>query len=231
MKFKDCLFQAYEWVQKHVSKPIQWVIYTVIFLGLLGGTAVSFRGCNRHYDFNSMNAFFINEEAPLHNDYNVTILNTSIVEYATVQNEEMSTDTIEGNILAITLCIKQVDEVKSHKLDQNDFKLKDHNGINVPLSEILGIIDVDSPDLHISQKESFFSNTSFSTTTPIKDYSWIGKKLQDGQEECITIYFSLPKYVDLEKTLMVLEIDFYLGGGKTNTGTDIILYDRTVTNE
>lgn len=220
LKFCTCF-------QERVSNPIQVIIFIIVISAIIG-SIVSFKGCDNYYDFDNMEAFFIGGEAPLHDCYTITVLDKRVLESVKTKDEESSANMTEkmGNILSVTLSIKQTEGNKTHRLDQNDFKLKDHNGVKIPLSEILELIDVNSPDFHFSQTESVFSNDSFSTTTPIKDYSWLGKELQVGQEEIITIYFSMPKDINLEKTLMILEVDFYFGGGKTNTGTDIILYHR-----
>ena len=105
--------------------------------------------------------------------------------------------------------------------------MKDHSGVKIPLSDILGLIDVDSPDFYASQNELIHSNYSFDTITPLEDYTWMGKELEKGKKEIVTIYFSVPDNINLETALMMLEVDFYYGGITTNSGIDIILYNRT----
>jgi hypothetical protein len=114
---------------------------------------------------------------------------------------------------------------KSHTLDNNDFKLKDHTGTKVPLSDILTFIDVDSPNLRVDQGDPVDSNASFSTKTAVKDYSWIGTKTSK-EEIILTVYFELASDFKVENTIMIFETDFYVGYGKTRNATDIILFKR-----
>ena len=98
-----------------------------------------------------------------------------------------------------------------HELDVNDFKIKDHTGV-----QIKNITFIES--INSSAK----SEIDFSTRNAIKDYTWFGKQIPSGTSQEIKLYFEFDNSIDIEKTLMILEVDFFA----TKKGTDIVLVDR-----
>ncbi len=84
----------------------------------------------------------------------------------------------------INLKVNNSDDAKSHKLDKNDFKLKNHVGSK------LSNYDLFSPI------ESF------------EDFSWCNQTILKGEEKSFTINFQFSKNVNLKDCLFALEVDF-----------------------
>jgi hypothetical protein len=221
---------AVEWIDEKISKPLQVLIYVFFGLIFLSSLPLMIKGCVQRNQYETVNAFFIREEAPLHGDqYKVKVLDAIMVENIKVKENQNSDEPAEqqGNFVAITLCITQLNhDGKSHTLDKNDFKLKDHTGTTIPLSNILDMIDVNAPDLIFNQGDSVNSNSNFETITAVKDYTWIGQSIRENEENIITVYFKVDEKMDVKITIMILEVDFYVGVGEHSSATDIVLFER-----
>ena len=224
------LFSGISWVQDHISRPIQIAIYIVFAAALLGGIPFIIKSCNKETNYETIQANFIGEPVALHGDnYIIKVLNASTMEEIVVKEEAQFEDSIkkEGHFIAVTISIIQLgDSELKHCLDNNDFKLKDHTGTLVPLSDILSLIDVDSPDLRADSGDSVDSNSSFSTRKAVKDYSWQGMALSKYEETIITVFFEMDPTLNVEDTIMIFEADFYTGTGETRAATDVVLFER-----
>ncbi len=172
--------------------------------------------------------YFLNEEALVHNEnYKVIVNNVDNLDTINVNNKKgLSSDT-NGYFICINLTISQPNEskLKSHKIDKNDFKLKDHTGVYLPLNDIMGAVGWDAIDVHIDDKDGghVMSSTDFSTTNAYEDYKYIGYEISPGATVTFDIYFKMGKLIDVTKELMVLEVDFYTGSNNYKKGTDIVL--------
>lgn len=223
------LFAGISWVQDHISKPIQIAIYIIVAAALLGGIPLIIKSCNEETDYETIQANFIGETVALHGDnYVIKVLDAATVEEIVIKEDVQFEDSIkEGHFIAVTISIIQLsDSELKHCLDNNDFKLKDHTGTLVPLSDILSLIDVDSPNLRADSGDSVDSNSSFSTRKTVKDYSWEGMEIKKEEEIIITVFFEMDPALNVEDTIMIFEADFYAGTGETRAATDVVLFER-----
>lgn len=119
-------------------------------------------------------------------------------------------------------------QLKSHKIDKNDFKIKDHTGVYVPLNEIMGAVGWDAIDVHFDDADGghVMSSTQFKTTTLYKDFNYIDLQMIPGTEYTFNLYFKTTKFIDACNELIVLEVDFYNLSNGYRRGTDIILLSR-----
>lgn len=175
--------------------------------------------------------YFLYEIIPLHDsNYNVIINNVSSFNNITILNKKNTEKNISGNFIGIDIQITQNanSNLKPHKFDTNDFKIKNHTGVYVPLNDIMEPIGWDGIDVHIDDKEGghVMSSANFSTTNCIKDFNYINKSISSGKTIDITLYFKLPTDIIYESNLIVLELDFYNTSFKYKKGTDIILLPR-----
>ncbi len=224
------IFAPIDWFLNHVSKPLQIFFYALIILGLVAAIPLAIKSCGAKINYEEMDAYFINENAPLHSDhYNIKVIEATMKDSISIMaTKDSDTLTIlDGNFVAVKICITQNDHSeKEHKLDANDFKLKDHTGTIIPLSMIMDAIDVTAPDFRVDSGDSVDSKASFDTATAIKDYTWIGKEITKEQETILTIYFKAPDDLNVHNTIMILEVDFFTGVGETRSATDIVLFSR-----
>lgn len=110
-------------------------------------------------------------------------------------------------------------------LDTNDFKLRNHSGVYLPLNDIMSLFDIDAVDVHIDTDENGFvmSDAEFSNKKAVKDFSWVGIVLTNGETVNITMFFEMKEGYQVEKALMLLEVDLYA----TKKGEDIVLLNCT----
>lgn len=184
-----------------------------------------------NYDDVVKTNFFLNEQIPLHNDnYTIIVHNVKNEEKIQVKDKNNNYQEVNGNIIAITISIYQneTSKLSSHKIDTNDFKLKNHTGVYVPLNSIMGAVGWDAIDLHIDEKNNghVMSSTSFDTTNCYKDYTYINESISKGETLNFTVYFKMDSFINIEKELTVLEIDFYTSSIDYRKGVDIILLER-----
>ncbi len=172
--------------------------------------------------------YFLNEKALVHNEnYNVIVNNVENLDTINVNNKKGLSSDVNGYFICINLTILQPNEskLKPHKIDKNDFKLKDHTGVYLPLNDIMGAVGWDAINVHIDDKDGghVMSSTDFSTTKAYEDYKYIGYEISPGVLETFDIYFKMDKLIDVTKELIVLEVDFYTGSNNYKKGTDIVL--------
>lgn len=174
--------------------------------------------------------YFLGDNVPLHDDNYTVVANYAITlnEVEVLDKKDMN-KVIEGNFIVvnITLNRNQESELKIHKIDSNDFKLKDHTGVYVPLNSIFGAIGWDAIDVHIANKEGshIMSSTSFSTKNAFKDYNYLKTPITD-EKAVFNIIFRLEDNLKVENELMVLEVDFYYGWRKHKRGSEIVLLPK-----
>ena len=192
------------WVSEYISKPLQIFIVALVLVSLVISIPFIAKSCNQEIDYETANANFIEEEVALHGEnFSVQVIEARTVSEIIIRNNKRSSETTEkqGHYIAVTVKIKQnEDNEKSHVLDRNDFKLKDHTGTIVPLGDILACIDVTAPDVRVDNGDLINSNASFRTRKAEKDYAWIGT--------------------------LIFEMDFSVGAGETKSATDIVLFKR-----
>ena len=128
----------------------------------------------------------------------------------------------------MTISQNKDSSLKVHKLDKNDFKLKDHTGVYVPLNSIMGAVGWDDLDIHFDEKDGghVMSSTNFSTTNAYEDYTYINYEIKPESSLTFDLYFKMDKFVDVKNELIVLEIDFYNFSNGYRKGSDIVLLDN-----
>lgn len=162
---------------------------------------------------------FMDERANLHDEYIISVSEIGSSKNIFVYKNEDDNEPSEiigttKHYLYVVLKIEHqnvVDSKEVHELDANDFKIKDHTGVRI--KNITFIESVNS---------SAKSEIDFSTRNAIKDYAWFGKQIPVGQSQEIKLYFEFENSIDIENTLMILEVDFFA----TKKGTDIVLIER-----
>ena len=226
----DKLVKKCEWVQNNISTPIQVSVVVILFVGVICGLPSIIKSCNAKPNYETMNANFIGEEVALHGEnFLIKVLSASTVDKITIKESKTSKtlSELEGHFIAVTISIKQDPNSKrTHSLDRNDFKLKDHTGTLIPTSYILGLIDVTAPDIYADKGDRIDSNISFSTQKPIKDYTWIGTEINSDSETVITVYFEIAANIFVENAIMIFEADFYTGSNGIKSATDVVLFHR-----
>ena len=178
---------------------------------------------------------FLNEEFSLHDDNYLAVVNrawsSDLVE--TIDNKG-NKNQLNGHYICVDFSISQKDDsvLKGHKFDDNDFKLKDHTGIHVPTKDIARMLGWNMFDFKWDQANNGFvvSSADFETKKSIKDYSYIDKEINAGEQLDFVIFFEMPSKFTVENDLMVLEVDFYtsINNSKKRMGEDIILLPRPI---
>lgn len=227
------IVKIYNWISNYISKPIQTVVYIIIGVSFLVNIPLIVKNCNKKPDYNAADAYFINENVELHDgEYLLKVISTETVNNISVYDDNKKAYIEkDGRYLAVTLTIDKIKETESKRFDVNDFKLKDHTGVYLPAQEIAMLIDVSAPQTYYQCSGDIIqSDVKFTTRSAIKDY-WVGKLIEDFDEERITIYFKAPEGYKTDDIIMILEVDFYVGSGEKQTGADIILFERPKTNK
>lgn len=175
--------------------------------------------------------YFLNETVPVHdNNYNLIINEVKNYNYITIKDKKGNEKVVEGYFIGVNITILQDEnsQLKSHKIDRDDFKIKDHTGVYVPLNEIMGAIGWDAIDVHFDDADGghVMSSTQFKTTTLYKDFNYIDLQMIPGTEYTFNLYFKTTKFIDACNELIVLEVDFYNLSNGYRRGTDIILLSR-----
>ena len=218
---------------EEVKKTIQWCIYIILagaLVSTLLGVIFGFKSCKSNATIETVEAkYFMNETVKVHDNYEIKIYYAKTVDSISYQKEKNSTEkiTLTGNYIEVNLDItKNIDSTeKDHKLDVNDFKLRDHSGVYLPLNDIMSLFDINALDVHLDTDENGFviSEADFDNKNAIKDFSWVGTLLLNGETRNLTIFFEMKEGYQVEKDLMLLEIDFYTGKSGIKKGEDIVL--------
>ena len=186
---------------ENFKKPIQWFIYifiAAVAISSLIGIIFGVKSCKSNDTIETVEAkYFMNETVKVHNNFDVKVYYAKTVESISYQKEKNSTEktTLIGNYIEVNLDItKSIDsDEKDHKLDVNDFKLRNHSGVYLPLNDIMSLFDIDAVDVHIDTDEKCFvmSDAEFSDKKAVKDFSWVGIVLTNGETVNITMFFEM----------------------------------------
>ena len=230
MKFKEFCVKAWNW-HGLIGKLLTCFCVGVFLAGLLG-LAFGVTRCNAYNEIIYTNTF-LNEPVALHNsNYLVIVNNAKTVEEIVVIDKKDQEQKLNGHFIKVELNVSQNEDskFKTHKFDLDDFKIKDHTGVYIPLNEIASLVGWDMIDYHYDQAKNGFliSSASFSTKKAIKDYSLISTSVSAGESKDLTIYFNMDKNYCVENQIMVMEVDFRTGGylNTKNRAEDIVLLPR-----
>lgn len=227
--------KTYRFLEKYenMKKPFQIFIYFII-AGAAIATLITIingaRNCKSNHTIETVEAkYFMNEMVEVHSNFNVTVYYAKTVNSISILKKKNDVEKVDliGNYIEVNLDItKHVDSTEdNHKLDTNDFKLRNHSGVYLPLSDILGLFDINALDVHIDTDENGFvmSSADFDNKNAVKDYTWVGTELINGETINLTLFFDMKEGYEVEKDLMLLEIDLYYGKSGIKKGEDIVL--------
>ena len=213
--------------------PIKWLCSVfVISLGIATFILVLFglKSCQQRDTIETVEAkYFMGDTVIVHENYEVKVNCAKTVDtiFYVKKKSDSEKTTLQGQYIEVNLDVtKSLDsELKNHKLDANDFKLRNHSGVYLPLNTIMAFFDIDMVDVHIDTDENGFvmSTADFSNKNAIKDYSWVGTELKNGETINITLFFNMKESYKVEEDLMLLEVDFYTGYSGIKKGEDIVL--------
>lgn len=169
------------------------------------------------------NCLFLNEKANLHEEYYVTLLDFEDCENISILKnkedlEETELISTDKHFISVTVLIEHINvanEKEAHILDVNDFKLKDHTGVQLK-------------NINLFSKENGLAleNKDFATVKSQKDYKWVDTSIGVGSQKTLTLYFEVPEDISTLDTTIVLEVDFFSGRSNGQAGTDIVLAER-----
>lgn len=227
-KFALKLWNLHGWIGKCLTFSCV-VCFALAIIGLIFGLTK----CKQTGEIIYTN-IFLNESFNLHDgNYEVTILSASTKDEIEIKNKKDEKEIIAGHFVDAEIEIYQKihSKEKKHTFDRNDFKLKGHTGVYLPLNDIASIVGWDMIDYHWDKKDNGFvvSSADISTQKAISDYSYIGKSISAGEK--LTFHVFLPisdKTYNVETSIMILEIDFFWGGywSEKKRGEDVILLNR-----
>ena len=146
----------------------------------------------------------VGDEAEVLQFYKVKAEEVSFVDTITILDKDGAESVREYNgyflvNVKMNLSVNNSDDAKQLKLDTNDFKLKNHIGTSLSTS------------------------FRFGDTDAFEDYAWCDQTISKGESSSFTIDFKLSKSVDLNKCLLVLEVDFSNSPGNH---ADIVLSEN-----
>ena len=222
-----------EWIKNNISSQIEKFVLVFVLACVLFGIFSSMKSCSAELDYDPIDANFIGEEADLHGeDFLIKVLEVNAVDEISIKKEKHDEDLskMQGNFVAVTVSITCNNAAQTHIFDTNDFKLKDHKGTKLPTNEIFSLIDLNVPEIIISNGDQIDSDIDFETKTAIKDYTWVGTEISNEVEIVFTIYFKLETNLSFENKIAIFEADFYTGYGKNKSATDIVLCERETFN-
>ena len=177
---------------------------------------------------------FLNEKFNLHDsNYEVTVIDAKTEKQITITNRQGNEELIDGHFVDAKVKIFQNIESKekTHKFDRDDFKLKGHTGVYLPLSDIASIVGWDMIDCHWDKKDNGYvvSSADISTEKAVADYRYIGETISPGEEKIFHVYLPISNSnCNVETSVMILEFDFLFGGlwNERKRGEDVILLPR-----
>lgn len=196
------------------------IVYPIILVAIIASAIIFIP----KYNGPGENCTFLNEKANLHNEYYITVIDCSDCENISIlknKNDNQKTELIgtDKHFISVTIMMEHIDvsdEKESHVLDKDDFKLKDHTGVQLK-------------NINLFSKENgvALENKNFSKKNAQIDYSWIDVRIEKGTSKTIVLYFEVPKNISTLDTVLVLEADLFSGRTNGNAGTDIVLAQRT----
>lgn len=221
------LFDFHDYIGK-ILKALCLIAVVAAIIGLAFGLTK----CSKNEQPAETN-HFICEDVLIHDsNYTVNIPRAYSTNTITILDKNNKIKELKGLFICVEISIFQDEDSKleSHTFDYNDFKLKNHTGVYMPLNEIMGAIGWDGIDIHIDEKDGnhIMSSVDFDTIKSVKDYNYIKKTIEPGTSFNFTIYFEMEQNFTVEENLMVFEIDFYTSMIEYKKGTDIILLPRPI---
>lgn len=227
MKMKKILWSILDIREKIGTFLIISLIPVIIlgFIGLIFGISRAHKD-----DVVTQYNYFMNENIVLHEKFNVIVNEAKTVNSISIIDKKGNVISKNGTFISVNLSITNISNEDNfiYKLDYNDFKLKDHTGVYIPLNEISSILDWNMISIRfVRNGEVVTSSANFTTKKAVKDYSYVDMNIDDNTST-ITIYFKMPEGYYVETNLMVLEIDFFTGSNKNKVGCDIILLNRPI---
>ena len=226
-RFFKALWTAHGAIGKTLTILCCAVVASGLTVGLITGTTK----CAKANDVVYTN-FFLGEECELHDgNYVVTVTSAETKEEINVLSKSGAQERLTGHYADIGLTIYQKEESKeqAHTFDRDDFKLKDHTGVYLPLNDIGSIVDWNMIDIHIDNKSNGFviSSADITTQKAVNDFQYVGKAISPGQSVSFHVFIPISNpECFVETSLMVLEVDFIVGGIGKQAGQDIILKTR-----
>lgn len=177
--------------------------------------------------------YFLYEPAPVHDEnYALTVNSVYSTTSAHILNKDFVSQDMNGFFICLEVALTQSEgsNLKKHLLDTNDFKLKNHTGVYVPLNEIMGALEWDAIDVHIDEDGGghVMSSLDFSTRNCLKDFNFINQYIEPGKELKFIITFEMDFEVMVDNNITVLEVDFYYGRNGYRKATDIVLLPRPI---
>ena len=175
------------------------------------------------YDGPEENCIFLNEKANLHKEYYITVVDFEDCEKISVlankgDLEETELIGTDKHFISVTVVVEHINVAnpqENHFLDVDDFKLKDHTGVQIK-------------NINLFSKENGLAleNKDFATVKAQTDYKWVDTAIGTGTQQTITLYFEVPEEISTLDTTIVLEADFFSGILNNDGGTDIVLAKR-----
>ena len=169
------------------------------------------------------NCIYWNEKANLHNEYYITVTDFADLESISVVKNKGDIDETEligtdKHFISVTVLIEHINVTEpkeNHNFDINDFKLKDHTGVQIK-------------NLNLFSKENgvALENKNFATTNAQTDYKWVETSIEKGTQKEIVLFFEVPENISTLDTIIVLEADFFGLRSNGRAGTDIVLAER-----
>jgi hypothetical protein len=182
-------------IHSALGKVFTIVSLSRVIVGGIGSIINWINPQNKVVEYN----YFIGDMVPLHDDNYELVVNYafSTNEFSIVNKDE-EIESIEGNLIIVNLTLSKnsMSDLGPYYLTDNDFKIKDHTGVYIPLNSIMGAMGWDAVDLHIDNENGghVMSSTSFQTTKAYKDYSYYKQQISTEQTTYY-IVFSVTGYV------------------------------------
>ena len=221
------IWKCHEFIGKVLSIVIVFFV-VVALIGLIDGRT-KFLVPNDVVETN----YFLNENVPVHDsNYNLVINDVCSLNTLTILDKNEEEIHKDGFFISlnVTMSQKENSTLSKHTFDKNDFKLKDHTGVYIPLSDIAGAIGWNLIDVHFDEADggNVMSSTEFSTKKCVEDYNFIDQSIEHGEEKEFVIIFDMESNIRVEDNLIVLEVDLYNLSNGYRQGNDIVLLPRPI---
>lgn len=224
--------KAIWWAHGAVGKVLSIVTWGIIIAAVIG---LPF-GITRIAKADEMisSNIFLGESFELHDgNYLVTVNSARTTDEIHVMSATGIETTQAGHYAEISITVTQApdSQLKPHAFDEDDFKLKGHTGVYLPLNDIAGLVGWDMLDVHWDKRENGFviASADITTAKAVTDYRFVGHEISPGKTANIMVNIPISnKNCSVETSLMVLEIDFFVGGlfSQKRVGADVILLPR-----
>lgn len=209
-----------------LKSPLKITVWAVVILGLVVG--IAFGTIKKESYIPAESCTFIGEPISMHLDeYEITVLSVSETDRISVLKDEDDVEKTEifqegfhFVVVEVNIHRNQIENSKDVKLRSSDFKLKNHSGIFVPASELGDLLEYPIFDFYTDG--SAISDADFPTTNSITDFDWYDSSIDLEEDIVIDLYFQMTNEYSVGSSIMVFEVDFFIGSGD-NKGIDIVL--------